>query len=63
MYVVIMLSANKQADLHSLLVVAASNGVVIATEKKLPSILVDENSVLPLQTLGLSIVALFLCFI
>jgi hypothetical protein len=54
-----MLSANKQSDLHSLLVVAASNGVVIATEKKLPSILVDENSVLPLQTLGLSIVALF----
>lgn len=25
--------------------VAASNGVVIATEKKLPSILVDESSV------------------
>lgn len=25
--------------------VAASNGVVIATEKKLPSILVDETSV------------------
>jgi 20S proteasome subunit alpha 2 len=39
--------------------IKASNGVVIATEKKLPSILVDENSVLPLQTLGLSIVALF----
>jgi 20S proteasome subunit alpha 2 len=43
--------------------IKASNGVVIATEKKLPSILVDENSVLPLQTLGLSIVALFLLFI
>lgn len=27
------------------LVVAAANGVVIATEKKLPSILVDETSV------------------
>lgn len=27
------------------LVVAAANGVVIATEKKLPSILVDEASV------------------
>lgn len=26
-------------------VVAAANGVVIATEKKLPSILVDETSV------------------
>jgi 20S proteasome alpha/beta subunit len=44
-----MLSANKQSDLHSLLVVAASNGVVIATEKKLPSILVDENSVHKIQ--------------
>lgn len=27
------------------MVIAASNGVVIATEKKLPSILVDETSV------------------
>lgn len=26
--------------------IAASNGVVIATEKKLPSILVDETSVI-----------------
>lgn len=31
--------------LHVHLVVAAANGVVIATEKKLPSILVDETSV------------------
>jgi 20S proteasome subunit alpha 2 len=31
--------------------IKASNGVVIATEKKLPSILVDENSVHKIQLL------------
>jgi hypothetical protein len=30
---------------YSLFIFAAANGVVIATEKKLPSILVDETSV------------------
>jgi hypothetical protein len=34
-----------QNDLIFMVCYAASNGVVIATEKKLPSILVDENSV------------------
>lgn len=34
-----------QNDLIFIVCYAASNGVVIATEKKLPSILVDENSV------------------
>ncbi|KAJ4961940.1 hypothetical protein NE237_021850 [Protea cynaroides] len=33
------------------MVIAAANGVVIATEKKLPSILVDETSVQKIQSL------------
>jgi len=36
---------DKILNVTSLLVVEAANGVVIATEKKLPSILVDETSV------------------
>lgn len=36
---------------HVYMVTAAANGVVIATEKKLPSILVDEASVSPLDHL------------
>ena len=56
-----MLSVHaKILNMTFLLLVEAANGVVIATEKKLPSILVDETSV---SGVNASAFAIHLCCI